>query len=411
MSVRPQERDLTRLFRRLDEDAYELSILEAGDPYIVFTVHRLRREHDELHGEVTVETAIAGAQTNEGMLSIGDLNLSSQRARTERATYLLQRSKDGESDWRGLLDDFAQKVLAAERNGQPAVDLRTLPRPEPDDVFDVEGFCLPRRHPSILFGDGGAAKSYLLLYYLGYLARRGFRVALFDWELCGEDHRDRLERLFGPEMPAIAYAKCEKPLHYEQDRLRRLCRELSIDYAGYDSVAFACDGPPEAAEVAGRYFRAVRRIGPGSLHVAHVNKSDTGDQKPFGSTFWHNGARSTWFAKRTEANPGAKIEIGLYNRKANLGPLLSAVGFELDFSAESTQIRRISVSRVPELASKLPIRQRITDVLRGGALSAGEIAERIDEDVESVRRTVRRWDKQFARLKDGTIGLFDNNLH
>jgi hypothetical protein len=303
-------------------------------------------------------------------------------------------------------------VLAAERNGQPAIDLRILPRPSPDDVFEVDGFALPRRHPSILFGDGGAAKSYLLLYYLGELARRGFRVALFDWELCGEDHRDRLERLFGAGMPNIAYAKCEKPLHYEQDRLRRVCRELSIDYAGYDSVAFACDGPPEAAEVAGRYFRAVRRIGPGSLHVAHVNKSDTGDQKPYGSSFWHNGARSTWFVKRAEANPdGAKVEVGLYNRKANLGPLRSAVGFEVNFSAEYTQIRRISLSKVPDLASKLPIRQRITDVLRGGALSPGEIAERIEADVETVRRTVRRWEKQFTRLKDGTIGLFDNNLH
>ena len=68
-----------------------------------------------------------------------------------------------------------------------------------------------------------------------------------DWEFSGEDHRDRLERLFGTDMPAIWYARCDRALVYEADRLRRIVAENDISYVIYDSVAFACDGPPESA--------------------------------------------------------------------------------------------------------------------------------------------------------------------
>jgi hypothetical protein len=400
--------EVSRVFRTVEDGvSYALEVPEYG---LDFTIDRLRRDRHELIGELTVRCELPGAMTYDGVLGVGDLNLSSQRARTERATYLATRARAGEVDFRGLLDLFAQRVLTAERTGQPALDLRTLPRPAPDDTLEVDGLTLPRRHPSIVFGDGGAAKSYLSLFFLGRLAQRGLRVGLFDWELAGEDHRDRLERLFGQAMPAIAYVRCERPLVYETDRLRRIVREFSLDFVGYDSVAFACDGPPEAAEVAGRYFRAVRQIGPGSLHVAHVNRSETSDQKPFGSTFWHNGARSTWFGKLAEADEnGRRLQLGLYHRKANLGRLLPAVGFEVLFTDEQTRFRRIDLATVPDLAAKLTIRQRIATALRSGAMTANAIADEVDADLESVKRTLRRHRSQFVVLPGGYHGLAQRN--
>jgi len=266
----------------------------------VIEVDRLRRERHELQGELAVWRNTHGARTIDTTLSIGDFNLSSVRARSDRAKLLADRARtNGSVDWAGLLEEFCQRVLAAERQGNPAVDLRELPRPASDDMIRIEGLAFPRRHVSILFGDGGAAKSYLALWLLGRLAQRGARVALFDWELAGDDHRERLERLFGDDMPRITYVHCERPLTAEADRLRRIVRDEGIEYAVYDSIAFACDGPPEAAEVAGRYFRAVRSIGIGGLHVAHVSKAEDADRKPFGSAFWHNGARATWYVKRS----------------------------------------------------------------------------------------------------------------
>jgi hypothetical protein len=273
-------------------------------------------------------------------------------------------------------------------------------------MLDVEGLALPKRHPAILFGDGGTGKSYTALYLAGRIAEKGISVALFDWELAGDDHRDRLERLFPDGMPRILYARCERPLAFEVDRLRRIVRESGIEFSVFDSVAFACDGPPESAEVAGRYFRAIRQIGGGSLHIAHVAKGEGADKKPFGSTFWHNGARSTWYAQLAEGSADSDVlQIGLFNRKSNLGRLRAPVGFSVTFREECTVFRRTEVADSPELAGQLSVRQRMAHLLRRGAIAPEMIAEEINADLETVKRTARRYKNLFIILDGGRLGL------
>lgn len=396
----------TRQFESVAEDRYRLRIPELG---ITLELDRLRRERSELIGELSAQCDLPGVRSGDGVLSIADFNLSSARARTDRAKLLAARANTREGvDWVGVLEEFCQRILQADRVGQPAVDLRTLERPAPDTEMVVEGLPLLRRHPSILFGDGGTAKSYLMLYLLGKLAEIGVRVAIFDWELCGEDHRDRLERLFPDGMPRILYAKCERPLVYECDRLRRIVRDEEIEYCGYDSIAFACDGPPEAAEVAGRYFRAVRQIGGGSVHVAHISKAEGADKKPFGSTFWHNGARSTWFVQSVEGSSDADaLQIGLFQRKANLGRLRAPVGFRIDFGEEFTRFTRTNVAETPEFAEQLSVPQRMMHMLKRGPRTYEEIAEGVDAELETVKRTVRRLRERFIVIEGGRVGLID----
>lgn len=384
-------------------DVYTFQNEEFG---IRFEVDRLRRERHELVGELRVHCTLPGALvTEKGVLSIADFNLSSARARQDRARLLKDRARtNGTPDWFGLLEDFCQRVFEAERAGDPAVKLRDLPKPERGDDILVDGLAFPRRHAAILFGDGGAAKSYTALYVAGRLVERGMRVALFDWELCGEDHRDRLERLF-PAMPdALYYCRCERPLTVEADRLQRVVREHSIDYSIYDSIAFACHGRPEDAEIAGAYFRAVRQIGGGSLHIAHVNKSEENDKKPFGSSFWHNGARSTWNVQAID-DKGDTLRLGLFNRKSNLGPLRPPVGYALTFTDIATTFRRVDVADSPDLATRLSVRQRMAHLLKRGSLPAEEVAEAIEADVETVKREARRRKNEFVILDGGRIGL------
>lgn len=394
-------------FECLSEDRYALNLPQFG---IVLEADRLRREHAELIGELCVRCKLPGARTYDGTLSIADFNLSSARARSERARLLADRAQAKELDWVGYLEELCQRVLAAERTGQPAVDLRTLDRPGPDDAVNIEGLVLPRRHPATLFGDGGAAKSYLALYLAGRLVEQGYSVALFDWELCGEDHRDRLERIFGKAMPKISYVSCDRPLVYEVDRLRRIVRDEAIGYAIFDSVAFACDGPPEAAEVASRYFRAVRQIGVGSLNIAHVSKADDSDAKPFGSAFWHNGSRSTWYAKLADVSvDGRTLSLGLFNKKANLGQLLQPTGFRIEFTADRTYFTKSDPADSPPLAEKMTVRQRMIHLLRGGSLPIERIAEELEADLETVQRTLRRHRTTFRLLKGGQIGLLQRD--
>jgi hypothetical protein len=378
---------------------------EAPEYAVKFGVDRLRRERHELLGELTVTCGLEGARTVNGVLSRADFNFSSARARQDRAKLLRERAcTNGKIDWFGLLEDFSQRVFEAEREGDPAVDLRTCDPPTPDDEIRIHGLAFPKHHPSIVFGDGGAAKSLLGLYIAGILSQRGLMVAFFDWELSGSDHRYRLERLF-PTMPEIWYCRCERALPSEADRLRRIVREHKIDYAIFDSVVFACEGPPESAETAAKYFRAVREIGCGSLHIAHINKSEDGDRKPFGSAFWHNGARSTWFTQaatsETETNT---LRLGFFNRKANLGPKQPDCGFQVTFYKAGTVFTPADPSETPDLAAKQTVRKRMADFLRTGARTVSEVAEHIDAKPETVSRKARQYPNEFVVLPDGRIG-------
>jgi len=377
-----------REFAAISEDRYALAIPGLG---IVFDIDRLRRERHELIGELTVKCELPGARTYNGVLIASDFNLSASRTRKERATLLAERAQTKDLDWLALVEEFCQRVLEAERRGEPAIDLRTVPLPDPEhDSIRIHGFELPRRHPSVLFGDGGSAKSYLGLYLGGCLAQQGLRVGVFDWELEAPDHRFRLRKLFGDQEPEILYARCYRPLTSEADRLRRMVREQHIDFGVYDSVGYASGTQPEAAESALAYFRVVRKIGIGRLHIAHVTKAEGGDQTPFGSIFWHNSARATWFIKASDESPdGTILDIGIFQRKSNLSAKMRApLAFRITFGEERTTFQRIEPGSVPVLAEKMTIRQRMTHLLARGAMSIETLAEEIGA-THRVRRAYR----------------------
>jgi hypothetical protein len=384
-------------FMQNAEGMYRLSIPEY---HIIVEIDRLRRESNELIGELVVKCGMPGVRSFEGALAVGDLNVSSVRARLDRAKYLATRTnfgaKEEHIDWISIVEEFCQRVIMDERKGSAAVDLRALDLTDSSGIIKLPGLILPLRHPTIVFGDGGSAKSYMSLYFAGQMAKMGIKVALFDWELAGEDHRERLELLFPDGMPEIVYARCERALIHEVDRLRRIVKDQGVEYCFYDSVAFACSGPPESAEIAGAYYRAVRQIGGGSLHVAHVSKADGADQKPFGSAFWHNGARATWYIKAIEDNSNDKIlQLGMFNRKANLARIQKPVGFRIEFNDWQTIVTPDNVANVPELAEKMTLSMRMREVLKKGEMTAEEIASATGAPVKQINRTATRNVKLF----------------
>ena len=163
------------------------------------------------------------------------------------------------------------------------------------------------------------------------------------------------------------------------------------------------------------YFRAVRQIGVGSAHIAHITKSLEGnEEKPFGSVFWHNGARATYFMQRAaEADDG--MTVGVFNKKFNTGPKLPPFGFRFVFEPDRTLVTRTNVADVDELATKLPLVQRMRHLLKGGAMTIVAIADQLDAKVDSVTKTAKRWDgKMFVRVSgsDGVyrIGLSERHV-
>jgi hypothetical protein len=230
----------------------------------------------------------------------------------------------------------------------------------------------------------------------------------------------RYRGLFGEEMPAgLVYAECARPLVVEADRLARVVGNLHLEFAVFDSVVPACGSKPEDAEQAANYFRAIRSIGgPAftSLHIAHITKGENGDAKPFGSVFWSNLIRQSWFVKAEDPQPGEAITVGLYPRKHNLGPKGAAVGFAVSFRDDGIHIWPADLTDVPALAGHLPLWQRIARELRTGPKTLAQLADLLDAKQNSIEQAVLRGHHTFTKVvnfPDGIhrVGLLERHSH
>lgn len=385
-------------FSVVAEGHYRLTLMTLG---LMLEVKRLRWERGELFGLLSVAADFHGAQVVDGMLSVGTFNLTSPTTRNTRAKELASRAHAPEIDFAHLLEELCQRTIKAEESGRPLVLLRNVQAPPVEDIdaISIGGFTILQRHPTIVFGDGGTGKSTLGLYFAGELERRGISTLYLDWELDEFDHRLQLEKLFGADMPDVKYRRCDRPLIIEAENIAQQVRECGIDYVICDSVAFACDGPPESAEVAQRYFRALRQLNVGSLNLAHVTKGENSDKRPFGSTFWFNGCRAAWYAERAEAAAtDDSIHVGLFHRKFNLGRTRPAIGFEIQFGDRIT-VTSANVADNEQLAGKLPLSQRMFQALRRGPMTLAALAEETGGSVETLDRYVRRHAKSYTRVE------------
>jgi hypothetical protein len=376
-----------RVFTNTGFSAYRMTAAKGS---IVFDVTRLRRERDELIGELVVRCDFAGARTHDGILSAGDWNLSSVQARNTRAKHLEARAQTRDVDWEGWLQELAFRVLEAERTGHPAELLADIPIPPNGGELEAHGLVLPRRDPAILFGDGGSAKSLLSLAVACELVGQGEIVMYCDWEATGADHRQRLDLLYPSQPPPILYTRCERPLVVEIDRLRAIALEHGVTYAILDRAAYGCQGAPESAEAAIGYFRGIRSFGNiGTLIIAHVTKAEDGDKRPFGSGFWHNSSRSTYHVRRSNPDDdGSHIDVLLSQRKCNNGRLRSPFALQIHFG-ETILIHRSSPHHTPEFATSLTLMQRIRAAVSRQPLSKNAIQDALDgEKPDSIRRMI-----------------------
>ena len=363
------------------------------EPYfLAFDFDLFRAERGgEVTAEVLVRSTALGA---EDRLHQARVNLTSTRSRSELANTLKRRHPLDE--WDRIIEGTAMLVLRTHRDAEPAILLRDAQRP-PDAGWLLPPLVLGRL-PTILFGDGGTGKSYLALAaalsihtdqaLLGIAPTSTRTVAYLDFELEAYEQRARMRQLLGEQEPDIVYRRCTGALRDQVEPLRRMVREYGIGFVVVDSVGPACGGPPEDAAVALGFFEALRSLEVGALCVAHVNRQgDT--RKPFGSSFWHNGARATWYAKRVDEGEGS-VSVGLFNRKSNVGPLAAPMGYRLSFTDGQVAVERTDIADVAELAPELPIRARMIRLLSGGPLLLHEIAEELDVTVEAVRSAAKR---------------------
>ncbi len=381
--------------------------MDIPDIQVTFDVARVRIKFDEIFGLLTVRAQFAGAKVVvDNVLSMGDFNFSSVPKRHERSREIAERSCAPEIDWRGLVEELSIKVLSHEERGDPEIAMADVEISDKEYSPDMSAAGMPllKHHPVIWFGDGGAAKSLLALYAAADLAESGWRVLYCDWELTAEEHAQRLKQLIGNNLESVRhtlfYRRCNRPFVDDILPIRDIIAKRNIQFLVCDSLSFGAKSPIESSESALGYQQALRECGDiGSLHIAHINRSEQGDQRPFGSTYWHNMARATWFLKRGEHSPYPnEITVGCFNKKANLSGHHAPFAQRIVFTPGHIEIGPGGLETDTDLIDKLNLVQKIEIALKEGPKTQVALADECGGKSSSIDREIRKHKNRFDKV-------------
>jgi hypothetical protein len=252
---------------------------------------------------------------------------------------------------------------------------------------------------TIIFGPGDSGKGLLASKWIVQHVQEHGRVLILDFE----DHEEEwARRIFGLGGAAMLGTDADAPifhvppLRYGQTRWEDLyaaAQEHRSTLIAVDSVAYAIPGTdPSEAKAATAYSALIQPFGLPVLSLAHMNRQ--GDERyPFGSVFWHAGARITWGLK-----PEADGETSrLTNRKHNNYPWQGAYIMSSEWYDGLPR-------EVNERAYAMTVADRIAGVLNSVGMSVDDIVEALAEDEmgdpvksETVSRTLRRGLKNSSR--------------
>lgn len=383
---------------------------------------RIQHKGTDTHGELT---AYAITPTGREEFARFTVNLLSIHTRKTQTQYLRARSRDTDSPFDDWLDDLFRLALHTEREGQPAVELSTLPAPESFDepMYVVCGVSMPERHRTNVYGGQGTGKSWYGNYAGVFLAGCGVRVLKIDSEMNQDTELKRAHLLSAGALPeGLFYVRMAGSLVNNEDRLRRLVTEHQIEYYILDSLAPVVNGSQSDDEAATATLGVLDRLEIGGLVLGHVPKAvadatapAAAPGGPIGSVFLGNLARMNWFMRREPPDGTSTVRAGLICTKNSLGPDLPPVGLEIRFHRVDGQTRRVSIEQVEAetvstVASNIPVWKRMSAELRRGPLTPVALAEAINSTSDTVARTARAMRQAFVvfpgtKGKQGTISL------
>lgn len=384
-------------------------------------LERFAEHRDELTAEITIRSSRPPRQ---GLLHSARLNLVSTQARRTLAQELAKR--DGDLDWAGMVEQLCFIARERWRRGEPPIDMRFYERKERSRWL-LEPF-VERGGPTVLFADGGTGKSLLALAMAVSVATGRSVIGRPHGDPCAvlyadfETDADTLDERLGAvlagagvdERPPIFYKRLAASVPEAAATLRREVAEHGVGFVVIDSLGAARGGEPESADFTIRLFNAARSLGVPWLGVDHVTKAAGNDStRPFGSTYTHNLARLSWSVDKSQEEAASSLVVALRNHKRNNGRLLPQRGYRIEFeTAEderlvSMRFRAAELTEVPELAAKLPLKQRILAELRGGPLKRPVLAEALNADPVQLRARIADLKKRefIVEREDGTIWL------
>lgn len=404
----------------LDDDALVVTIPSPAGP-IRFEFSAIETSGRRFDTELEITFGKVGEPFSDRV------NLLSSTQRTE-----LRRELDGlygkEHDWTRLLNKafgLARKFYTQLDRSLDVADAQTEGL---DERFAVEPF-LPLDAVTVLFGDGSAGKGMIacklaLEYstggdFLG-MGTRGQPVLYVDWEDTFQTFARRIRRL--GSLPDIIVARKRIqywpargiPLAQMVDALKSKIEQDGIGLVIIDSVALACGGPPEESLIANAFFNAVKRLGVTTLCIAHITKlggeeKKGAEEKPLGSTFWHNSARRTWLVKKQKDDEDtADLDVVMICKKVNDGRKPRPITLRMTFQDPdgAINIRRAVFDVASDLSkASASLNSRIRQALLRSPMTRLELAELLEEKEETIRRTMTRNAAQYVALGGNRWGV------
>src|SRR3989442_13436316 len=232
-------------------------------PDVTITLSGVREGSEGIHGECAVR------RTDEE-IHWARLNLASTPGREAVVKNLL--AIDSAMPWRRMLETTCRTTTEAVRKGLPAILLQARPALAPRYLIDP---ILPLGETAVLFGDGGAGKSYMALVLAlaamtcsplpgGFHVRNHAKALYLDWEAVPDELEERLyllSRGLGCASDGLHYRSMSRALADEMPGIRAEVSRLGVTFVIVDSLGPACGAEPEGADAAGRTMNALRSPG------------------------------------------------------------------------------------------------------------------------------------------------------
>jgi hypothetical protein len=291
--------------------------------------------------------------------------------------------------------------------------------------FLIDTLLVDGQH-NVIFADGSSGKTFIVMLMavcvagglpcLGYKVKQG-PVLFIDYENNEQTFRYRMDRVIsglresGIQVPndlPISYWRSRGiPLPEQADAIRRKCEKDGIRMLAVDSAAAACGGEPENANIALRYFTAgLDKVGDGvtTVTIAHVPKGGDTSQ-PFGSAFWKNQPRRTWYVERDQRTDSDEIAIVLHCKKVNDGPLPGAIALAIRFGAAGGPVTfKREEPRVTSFTSSTELASMIWRCLNKPR-TVKDIAELMSAQSETIRKVLNDpRNRHMFQQVEGTAG-------
>lgn len=394
---------------------------------VAFDFDRMSKHAADLSAELTVQHLNPAFEVEPYAQRI---NLLSQSARSQLETALgRQFGKD--TNWTTVVSTAYARARQAYLEQDRGIQIGAIGKAETLS-FLVETL-FPEWQPSIVFGDGSSSKTYCTYAVgaaialgsaevFGLAVRRRGGVLIFDYETGDQGARFRMGRVLGgmgidpvliddalASLPIYYWPAAGIPLMDQIDAIERFCERHDILFLIVDSGADACGGEPEKPLAALSYFNALSRLRLTSATICHVTNVDaeSSSQRPFGSRFWHNRARRTWYVKREQEEESDDLDVALLCRKVNDGRKPSPLALAIHFDGVDGPVtfRRQNFRDVVAFESEGKVADRILAFLvqQSAPVTHYEIVQGLGLANDAVKTALYRGrDKQFLQVSSGT---------